>query len=110
MSLNLLHLFNQPETPVAPRILLHRPVEIRLREIGPQHLGEPQFGVGGLPQEEIAQPLLAAGADHQIGIGPRGRVERRGESLLPISPGAISPAAARAAIRRTARTISLREE
>ena len=34
-----------------------------------------QFGVGQLPQQEIAEPLLTAGANQEIRIGLSGRVQ-----------------------------------
>src|SRR6185369_2955082 len=44
-------------------------LEIILGEVGPQAIEEHQLGVGRLPQQEIADPLLAAGADHQVRVG-----------------------------------------
>ena len=38
------------------------------REVGPHPFGEMQFGVGALPQQEVGQPLLAAGADEEIDV------------------------------------------
>jgi hypothetical protein len=32
-------------------------------------IGEMQFGVGQLPEQEVADALLAAGADEEIGLG-----------------------------------------
>src|SRR5262249_43928606 len=43
-------------------------LEVLLAEVGPQRVDEHQFGVGALPQQEIADALLAAGADQEIGI------------------------------------------
>src|SRR5262245_20821771 len=37
-------------------------------EIGPQLVDEDEFGIGGLPKQEIRQAALAAGADHEICI------------------------------------------
>src|SRR5262245_87542 len=37
-------------------------------EVGPQQIGEIQLRVSQLPQQEIADALLAAGADEQIGL------------------------------------------
>ena len=34
----------------------------------PEHRREQEFRIGALEQQEIAQPHLAAGADHQIHI------------------------------------------
>src|SRR5262245_43745655 len=39
--------------------------QIVAAEIGPQHIDEAQLGVGRLPQQEIGQPLLTAGADQE---------------------------------------------
>jgi hypothetical protein len=45
--------------------------------IRPQPVGEVQFGVGALPQEEVGQPLLAAGADQEEALRIFRRRERR---------------------------------
>jgi hypothetical protein len=50
----------------------------RLIEIGPEHIGDVQLGVGQLPEQEVADPLLTAGADQQVGIGLAGGVELGG--------------------------------
>ena len=52
-----------------------RAFQRRLVEIGPVDRHEDQFAIGGLPHQEIRQPLLAAGADDEIGIGNVGRIE-----------------------------------
>src|SRR5204863_9179689 len=49
-----------------------RPLEMLLAEVGPQRVDEHQLGVGALPQQEIADALLAAGTDQQVGIGHAG--------------------------------------
>jgi hypothetical protein len=51
----------------------NRLVQRRLVEIGPQPVAEKQLGVCGLPQQEVADPHFAAGADHQIRIGHMGQ-------------------------------------
>ena len=38
-------------------------------EIRPQRFDEQQFGIGRLPEQEIGQPVFAAGADHQVRLG-----------------------------------------
>src|SRR5580765_2727403 len=38
-------------------------------ELGPHARRENQLRIGAFPQQEIAQALLAAGADHQIHVG-----------------------------------------
>src|SRR3954453_22735586 len=47
----------------AAAVGLDRGIEGRRVEIRPQRLGEVQLAVGKLPEEKIADPLLAAGAD-----------------------------------------------
>ena len=37
-------------------------------EFGPHPLGEMQFGIGAFPEQEVGQPLLAAGADDEIDV------------------------------------------
>jgi hypothetical protein len=44
-------------------------------EVRPEGVGEVELGVGQLPEQEVAQAQLAAGADHQVGIGHVGQVE-----------------------------------
>src|SRR5688500_5094493 len=46
--------------------LLHRALEISRREVRPAAIGEVQLGVGALPEKEIAQALLTAGANKKI--------------------------------------------
>src|SRR5712691_4598945 len=41
-------------------------------EVRPQHVEEAELGVGRLPEQEIRQPLLAAGANEKIDISNRG--------------------------------------
>ena len=53
-----------------------------LAEVRPQRVGDPDLGVGDLPEQEVADAHLAAGADQQIGIGLAGGVEEAGEALL----------------------------
>src|SRR5580704_7976605 len=56
-------------TPLAPAELGDRLFQVLLAEIRPQRVDEHQLGVGTLPQHEIADALLAAGADQQVGVG-----------------------------------------
>src|SRR5690606_12170763 len=37
-------------------------------ELGPQQVGEIKLRVGQLPEQEVADALLAAGADEEIGL------------------------------------------
>jgi len=43
--------------------------EVFFPEIGPQGVGDVEFGIGRLPEEKVAQAVLAAGADHQVRVG-----------------------------------------
>src|SRR3954454_14737466 len=43
--------------------------EVDLAEGRPEDLTEVVLRVGRLPQHETGQPLLAAGADHEVGVG-----------------------------------------
>ena len=56
------------EPPVPSAELLHGPGQVLAVEIGPELLGEEQLRVGALPEQEIAQSLLSAGADHQVHV------------------------------------------
>src|SRR6266850_782422 len=56
--------------------------QIAAAEVGPQRLGDPDLGVGDLPQEEIAHAHLAAGPDQQIRIRLAGGVEEFTEAPL----------------------------
>src|SRR5690242_19594772 len=61
-------------------------------EVGPHPRGEPELGVGTLPEQEVAQPLLAAAAHQQVHVRrglPRahGRAEERLElAALDLAP------------------------
>ena len=48
---------------------LDRLFQIRAIEVRPQPVGEDELGIGALPEQEIAQAKLAAGADQKIGVG-----------------------------------------
>src|SRR5512139_832872 len=56
-----------------------RHIQCRRIKFGPQRVGEIQFGVGQLPQQEIADALLAAGADEEVGFGHVGQTELLGQ-------------------------------
>src|SRR5687767_7899215 len=52
-----------------------RRLEMRQVEIRPQGLGHVQLGVGEIPKQEIADAMIAAGADEQVGIAHVGERE-----------------------------------
>src|SRR5471032_2611106 len=62
--------------PLAFAELGDRLFEMLLAEIRPQGVDEHQFGVGALPEQKVADALLATGADEQIRIG-----DARGQQL-----------------------------
>ena len=49
---------------------------------GHRHVGEVQLGVGEIPQQEIADALLPAGADQQVRVRQAGEREPRGDVRL----------------------------
>src|SRR3990172_12557144 len=50
-----------PEPPLPPPVLRDAALQVGGAEIGPQGLREQILGIGGLPEEEVARPQLAAG-------------------------------------------------
>src|ERR1022692_5193216 len=63
------------EPALALLVFADRRLERGAVEIGPIGRHEHQFAVSRLPEQEIRQPLLAAGADDEIGIGDIRRVK-----------------------------------
>ena len=51
-------------------------------EVRPQHVQEHQLRIGGLPEQKVRQPLLAGGADDQVGIRHPGGGQKAGERVL----------------------------
>src|ERR1700690_2890681 len=56
------------EAPLALRVVLESGGQIFGCELGPERVAEIQFGVREIPQQEIADALLAPGADQQVRI------------------------------------------
>src|SRR5690606_11320886 len=56
----------QAEPALALAVVAQGRPQLGLSEVGPHDRGEVQLGVGDLPQEEVRDPTLAAGADQQI--------------------------------------------
>ena len=71
-------------------------------EIGPEHVGEQQFGIGRLPEQEIGEALLAGGADDQVERRQVARCRARARTRRSIVVG-ISRRPAAAAVPRGAR-------
>src|SRR5690606_21655701 len=77
-----------PETPVPAGELLERGVEVLLGVVRPVGVREDQLGVSALPEQKIAEPLLAAGADHEVDVGHAGhRVIGGRQPLLQLLEG-----------------------
>src|SRR5206468_3153060 len=57
------------EPPLSRGVRAQRPQEVDVPEVGPERLAEVELAVRALPQQEATQPLLAAGADDEVGIG-----------------------------------------
>ena len=71
-----------PNRPPAARVLVDGGTEPLLAEVGPEGVVEDELGVGRLPEQEVRDPLLARGPDHEVGICELGRVEMRSHCLL----------------------------
>src|ERR1700716_210376 len=65
----------RPESAHAPLVGGERLVEVRAAEIGPERLGAVELRVGRLPEQEVAEPHLAGGADNQVRVGQPAGVE-----------------------------------
>src|SRR3989338_251254 len=57
-----------PETPLAPAEVLKRLLELGHGEVRPQGRREVKLGVGALPEQEVAQAQLAAGAEEEVDV------------------------------------------
>src|SRR5215204_307424 len=97
-----------PEPSRTLLVVADRLVQVLAIEVRPVHRREVQLAVRGLPEEEVADALLAAGPDDQVGIRhvgvvqpPRDRLRR--ELLAPQAPASWS-----AINRFTASTTSTR--
>ena len=59
---------DRPE-PAFPLVIARNgALKMRLVEVRPQHIHEQQFRISGLPQQEVADPVLTAGPDHEIRV------------------------------------------
>ena len=57
-------------------------IELGFPKIGPERLGHHQLSIGNLPEQKIADPHLAAGANEHIGVGDVARVEMLRKDLF----------------------------
>src|SRR5438132_1223358 len=122
-----------PKPPLAGLEAANRLQKIQLLKVGPVDVHEVELCVGGLPQQEVAEPVFPSGADQQIRVGEVGskqtaldlvfvdvlrrepalgrfprEVRRRWTSCSSMSSGASRRSAASRARRRAASAISLR--
>src|SRR3990167_8311532 len=67
----------QTETALASGIRGKCLLELRAIEIRPQDRREMHLGVGKFPQQEIADALLASGADEKIRLRRAGQTEKK---------------------------------
>ena len=61
--------------PLAVRKPSQGPGELLGVKVGPQDVGEVQLSIGHLPEQEVADARLAAGADEQVHLGHAGGAE-----------------------------------
>ena len=99
--------------PAVPALALlvvgHRLQQVAAPEVGPQHVGDPDLRVGDLPEQEVADAHLAAGADEQVGVGLAGGVEVGARACASSMLPRVAPVACTSATRRrTASVISAR--
>src|SRR6266436_2958181 len=73
---------DRAEAALAKLIGGERTQEFALAEIGPESVGEIEFGVGELKEKEVRDAKLARGANQQIGIGKAGSGELARQQLL----------------------------
>src|SRR5436189_5964966 len=71
-----------PEAPLARAVPNECFLESCRVEVGPQAFGEKELGVGKLPQQEVADSLLAAWADEQVRLRRVGHRKIRGQMLF----------------------------
>src|SRR5689334_24756723 len=72
----------QAVSPLARRERCQRRFQLRNVEIRPQRVAEEDLGVGEVPQQEVADPMVAAGADEEVGIGHVAQRQRLREARL----------------------------
>src|SRR6266404_3215137 len=81
-SINSFNTSQSPKPPVPPIIFLERGVKLRLAKIRPERRRDEQLGVRNLPEQEIADAHLAAGAYQQVRIREASSVKVLGEYLF----------------------------
>src|SRR5882672_5749933 len=92
------------EAPVARVEVVEGRGQIGGGEVRPHGRHEAELGIGAFPEEEIAQALLASGADEQVDVGRArpavGLAEARGEGLARLGSGEAPPRGAQDHVAR----------
>src|SRR5918992_676793 len=70
------------ETTGATGVLGECLVERGRVEVGPQPVAEVELRIGRLPDQEVADPLVASGPDEQVRLGQAARVQPLGDGVL----------------------------
>src|SRR5690606_13393777 len=69
------------EAAIARAVVADRAQEVDLAQVGAERLDEVELAVRALPQQEVAETLLARCADHEVRILLPARVEVRADEL-----------------------------
>jgi hypothetical protein len=75
-------LARQAEAPLAAAEESQSGLEVRDGKVRPEPIAEKKLRVGGIPEEEIADALLATRADEELGIRQPGKLQLCREALL----------------------------
>src|SRR5205823_7792180 len=78
------------EAPVPTGVFLQRVNELLFAKIRPKRRCHNEFGVGTLPEQKVADPHFAAGANHQVGVGVMARVKMFANDVL-VDLGRLDP-------------------
>src|ERR1700728_2827726 len=82
----------------ARRVGTERAQQIDAPEAWPVHVAEVKLGGGGLPEQEVGQPLLAAGPDDEVRVGLAACVQVPRNVLVGQRPGKLACSAASACL------------
>jgi hypothetical protein len=59
---------NTAETALPSTEFFQRRIQVAGLKIRPHAIGEPKFGIGTLPQQEVGKALLSSGSDQKVNI------------------------------------------
>ncbi len=65
---------NGTEPALAPCIIFDGFMKVFFAEVRPVYIRDVQLGIAYLPQQEVAEPVLAGGSDEQVGVRQPGRI------------------------------------